>query len=245
MPPTSIALRRIAALLAAGTVAGCGLASHPASLPASAEPDATFVVSRAQFEQAFPNRNRFYTYDGLVAELGLYPAFATTGDDVTRRREAAAFLANVYHETHGLTMIVEENTAAYGNYCDDSRPFGCPAGRAAYFGRGPAQLSWNYNYQRAGDALGLDLLNDPGLVQTDSAVAWKTALWFWNAQAGAAASTSHNAMVGGRGFGQTIRAFNGALECDGHNPAQVRSRVDAYLRTTALLGVTPGENLYC
>jgi hypothetical protein len=103
------------------------------------------VVSRSQFERAFPHRNPFYSYDGLVAALGAYPGFAATGDDTTRRREAAAFLANVDHETGGLAIIVESNQAAYGDYCDHSQPFGCPAGSAAYFGRGPAQLSWNYN----------------------------------------------------------------------------------------------------
>jgi predicted chitinase len=242
---TRISLRRIAALLAAVIVAGCGLPSPPASPSASAAPISGFVVSRAQFEQAFPDRIPFYTYDGLVAELGSYPAFATTGDDATRRREVAAFLANVYHETNGLALVVEQNTAAYGNYCDASAPFGCPAGRAAYFGRGPVQLSWNYNYRAAGDVLGLDLLADPALVQRDPAVAWKTALWFWNTQAAEAADTSHDAMVGRRGFGETIRAFNGLLECDGGNPAQVQSRVNAYLRITALLGVTPGQDLSC
>lgn len=241
---TRNALRRIAALFAAVTVAGCGLPST-AFPPASATPVPAFVVSRAQFEQAFPDRIPFYTYDGLVAALGLYPAFATTGDDTTRRREAAAFLADVYHESAGLTFVVEQDTAAYGNYCDASASYGCPAGRAAYFGRGPAQLSWNYNYRAAGDALGVDLLADPALVQRDPAVAWKTALWFWNTQAAGTAGTSHDAMVGDRGFGETIRAFNGVLECDGGNPGQVQSRVSAYLRITALLGVTPGKNLSC
>ena len=52
-------------------------------------------------------------------------------------------------------------------------------------------------------------------------------------------------MVNGAGFGQTIRSINGSLECDGRNPAQVQSRVDAYNRFTSILGVSPGSNLYC
>ncbi|NUT95902.1 MAG: chitinase, partial [Saccharothrix sp.] len=42
-----------------------------------------------------------------------------------------------------------------------------------------------------------------------------------------------------------IRSINGSLECDGRNPAQVQSRVDAYQRFTGVLGVAPGANLYC
>ncbi|SEF01759.1 Predicted chitinase [Streptomyces sp. 3213] len=204
-----------------------------------------FVVSEAQFNQMFPSRNGFYTYSGLTAALSAYPGFANTGSDTVKKQEAAAFLANVSHETGGLVYVVEQNTANYPTYCDWSQSYGCPAGQAAYYGRGPIQLSWNFNYKAAGDALGIDLLNNPWLVQNDSAVAWKTGLWYWNTQSGPGTMTPHNAMVNGAGFGQTIRSINGSLECDGRNPAQVQSRVDAYNRFTSILGVSPGSNLYC
>ncbi|MFE9769875.1 glycoside hydrolase family 19 protein [Streptomyces sp. NPDC005808] len=204
-----------------------------------------FVVTEAQFNQMFPSRNSFYTYSGLVAALSAYPAFANTGSDTVKKQEAAAFLANVNHETGGLYYIVEQNTANYPNYCDWGQSYGCPAGQSAYYGRGPIQLSWNFNYKAAGDALGIDLLGNPWLVQNDAAVAWKTGLWYWNTQNGPGTMTPHNAMVNGAGFGQTIRSINGSLECDGRNPAQVQSRVDAYNRFTGILGVTPGANLYC
>jgi chitinase len=204
-----------------------------------------FVVSQAQFNQMFPSRNSFYTYSGLTAALSAYPAFAKTGSDTVRRQEAAAFLANVNHETGGLVHIVEQNTANYPHYCDAGQPYGCPAGQAAYYGRGPIQLSWNFNYKAAGDALGINLLNNPNLVQNDAAVAWKTALWYWNTQNGPGTMTPHNAMVNSRGFGETIRSINGSLECGGRNPAQVQSRVQAYQRFTQILGTTPGANLTC
>jgi predicted chitinase len=204
-----------------------------------------FVVSEAQFNQMFPSRNSFYTYSGLTAALSAYPGFANTGSDTVKKQEAAAFLANVNHETGGLVYIVEQNTANYPTYCDWSQSYGCPAGQAAYYGRGPIQLSWNFNYKAAGDALGIDLLNNPWLVQNDASVAWKTGLWYWNTQTGPGTMTPHNAMVNQAGFGQTIRSINGSLECDGRNPAQVQSRVDAYNRFTSILGVSPGSNLYC
>ncbi len=204
-----------------------------------------FPVSEAQFNQMFPNRNSFYTYAGLKAALSAYPAFANTGSDTVKKQEAAAFLANVSHETGGLVYVVEQNTANYPHYCDSSQSYGCPAGQAAYYGRGPIQLSWNFNYKAAGDALGIDLLHNPNLVQTDSAVAWKTGLWYWNTQSGPGTMTPHNAMVNGAGFGETIRSINGSLECNGGNPAQVQSRINAYQSFTQILGTVPGNNLSC
>nr|WP_233867634.1 glycoside hydrolase family 19 protein [Streptomyces sp. ST2-7A] len=204
-----------------------------------------FVVSEAQFNQMFPNRNSFYTYSGLVAALGSYPGFTTTGGTEVQRREAAAFLANVSHETGGLVHIVEQNTANYSHYCDTSQPYGCPAGHDAYYGKGPIQLSWNFNYKAAGDALGIDLLNNPRLVETDAAIAWRTALWFWNTQSGAGHMSGHQAIVGGAGFGESIRSINGSIECNGGNPGQVQSRINTFQRFTQILGTTPGGNLSC
>ncbi|MDT0473999.1 glycoside hydrolase family 19 protein [Streptomyces sp. DSM 41014] len=216
---------------------------RPAPVPEGG--DGGFVVSQAQFDQMFPQHNPVYTYEGLRAALSAYPAFATSGDDAVKKREAAAFLANVNHETGGLVHVVEQNTANYPAYCDASQPYGCPAGQAAYYGRGPIQLSWNYNYKAAGDALGIDLLNNPGLVESDSSVAWKTGLWYWNTQSGPGSMTPHDAVVNNAGFGQTVRSINGALECDGKYPAEVQSRVDSYLGFTRILGVDPGGSLSC
>ncbi|WP_330245640.1 MULTISPECIES: glycoside hydrolase family 19 protein [unclassified Streptomyces] len=204
-----------------------------------------FVVSEAQFNQMFPSRNPFYTYSGLTAALSAYPGFANAGSDTVKRQEAAAFLANVSHETGGLVYVVEQNTANYPHYCDTGRPYGCPAGQSAYYGRGPIQLSWNFNYKAAGDALGIDLLGNPYLVEQNASVAWKTGLWYWNTQNGPGTMTAHNAMVNGAGFGETIRSINGSLECNGGNPAQVQSRIDRYRAFVQILGTTPGSNLSC
>ncbi|QXE38825.1 chitinase [Streptomyces sp. GMY02] len=213
--------------------------------PTDPPPAGGFVVSESQFNQMFPSRNPFYTYSGLTAALSAYPGFANTGSDTVKRQEAAAFLANVSHETGGLVHIVEQNTANYPHYCDAGQPYGCPAGQAAYYGRGPIQLSWNFNYKAAGDALGINLLADPWRVERESAVAWKTGLWYWNTQTGPGTMTPHNAMVNGRGFGETIRSINGSLECNGGNPGQVQSRINNYQRFVQILGTTPGSNLSC
>ncbi|WP_017580773.1 glycoside hydrolase family 19 protein [Nocardiopsis valliformis] len=204
-----------------------------------------FLVSEAQFNQMFPHRNPFYTYSGLVDALSSYPGFTNTGSVEVQRREAAAFLANVSHETGGLVYIREINEDNYPHYCDWSQPFGCPAGQDAYYGKGPIQLSWNYNYKAAGDALGVDLLNNPYLVEQDSAIAWRTGLWFWNTQSGAGTMSGHTAIVDGHGFGETIRSINGSIECNGGNPGQVQSRINTFTQFTQILGTTTGSNLSC
>ncbi|MEV7103376.1 glycoside hydrolase family 19 protein [Streptomyces atroolivaceus] len=210
------------------------------------QPDPSgFVVSESQFNQMFPSRNSFYTYSGLTAALSAYPGFANTGSDAVKKREATAFLANVSHETGGLVHIVEQNTANYPHYCDTSQSYGCPAGQAAYYGRGPIQLSWNFNYKAAGDALGIDLLGNPWQVEQNASVAWKTGLWYWNTQSGPGTMTPHNAIVNGAGFGETIRSINGSIECNGGNPAQVQSRINKFQAFTQILGTTPGSNLSC
>ncbi len=204
------------------------------------------VVNETQFNQMFPGRNSFYTYAGLVAASQTYPAFAGTGDLATKKREAAAALANFSHETGGLVYVTE---IAQGEYCGDwdNNPSTCPcAPGKRYFGRGPIQLSWNGNYCAAGAALGLDLRANPDLVAQNPTIAWQTAIWFWMTQSGAGSRPAHNTMVGGFGFGETIRTINGALECNGGNPGQVQSRINEYRRFLNILGASEGPgNLGC
>ncbi|MEV5676396.1 glycoside hydrolase family 19 protein [Streptomyces sp. NPDC052179] len=204
-----------------------------------------FVISEARFDEIFPDRDAFYTYQGLIDALHAYPRFANTGTPGTRAREAAAFLTHAHFESVGLKYVKEINEANYWRKCDYSRPYGCPAGQKAYYGRGPIMFSWNFNYKAAGDALGLDLLNKPWLVEQDPSVAWQTALWYWNTQNGPGTMTSHEAMVGGAGFGETIRSLNGALECNGGNPGSVAARVATYERITGIIGTAPGSGLTC
>jgi predicted chitinase len=232
--------RMMAFLVGAATAAGMLTATSAAAHAAPAS-----FVSQDQFNQMFPNRNGFYTYDGLLNAMNSYPGFASTGSDTTQRQEAAAFLANVSHETAGLVYIVEQNTANYPTYCDWGQSYGCPAGQAAYYGRGPLQLSWNFNYKAAGDALGIDLLDNPWQVEQDPAVAWQTGLWYWFTGTGAGGTTSHDAMVNGAGFGATIRAINGGLECNGNNPDEMQDRINLYTQFAGVLGVDPGGNLSC
>ena len=122
------------------------------------------------------------------------------------------------------------------NYCDPTNTeWPCAAGKG-YYGRGPLQISWNYNYGAAGQSIGFDGLRSPQTVAQDNVVSFKTALWFWM-------NNVHSVMP--QGFGATIRAINGAVECDGKNTAEMNARVALYQNYCNQLGVDAGGNLTC
>ncbi len=276
--------------VAAPDVAAPDVAAPDVAAPDVAAPDvprdATMSASglealldAREFDALFPRRvtspcrGAFYTYAALVAAARTFPAFAAEGTAEQRRRELAAFLANIAHETTGgwptapdgpyawgLCWITEGATApdsALPAYCDASNTrYPCRPGRK-YYGRGPMQLSWNYNYGQAGEALGLPLLDAPERVAQDAVVAFRTALWFWMTPQ-APKPSCHAVMTGaftpgaadlaaGRrpGFGLTVNIINGGLECGRPTPAQVTDRLGYYARFTARLGVTQGDALTC
>jgi predicted chitinase len=198
------------------------------------------IVNESLFNQMFPKRNSFYTYQGLVEATKLYPSFASEGTIDVRKREAAAFLANMARETGELVYIEQ---IAKAPYCQDSAMYPCAPGQQ-YYGRGPIQISWNYNYGAAGDALGVNLLADPGLVARDAKVAWATGLWFWSTSK-PNGDTCHSAMTKSLGFGATVNIINGAVECGGRDPSAVQDRVDHYQTYCSMLGVSPGANVSC
>lgn len=211
------------------------------------------VITRQQFETMFPSSG-IWDYDSFLAAAASdtrFAAFGTTGDTTMKKREVAAFLANAAHETSRLTNLEEDYM---GDYCDESKSYGCPAGTFEYHGRGPLQLSWNYNYYAAGQYLGMgnDLLNNPDPVWQTPSLGWRTSLWFWMENPGASYGTghvkdAHDAMTDGLGwtFMQTINAINGSLECDHDNSGltpeqteQRQSRIDLYEDFTVILGTT-------
>jgi predicted chitinase len=197
------------------------------------------VLSQSQFESMFPYRNGFYSYDNFIQAAKGYPGFAASGTLDDRKREVAAFLANVNHETGGLVAIdeyVKELRCTEGDYA-------CPCAYGQlYYGRGPLQITGNENYCAASAAILGDpslLDNDPERVSRDAALAWATALWFWTA------TDCHDDIVNNEDFAATIQTINGPYECGGANPNDVQDRVDAYLSFCQMLGVDSGNSLYC
>ncbi|XP_028099661.1 chitinase 4-like [Camellia sinensis] len=177
----------------------------------------------------------FYTRSAFLNAVGSYPSFGTTGTTDDSKREIAAFFAHATHET-GHFCYIEEINGASRNYCDSSNTQYRCAPNKKYYGRGPLQLSWNYNYGPAGRSIGFDGLNNPEIVAKDPVVSFKTALWFWM-------NNVHSKM--NSGFGATIRAINGDLECNGKDSNSVSARVKYYTDYCNQFGVSPGNNLRC
>ncbi|OWZ13536.1 Chitinase [Phytophthora megakarya] len=168
-----------------------------------------------RFHEVFPDAVDLYNFDGLVSAADKYTAFANSGDDTSDKRELAAFLAQTSHESDSFKAAQE-----YGwedkpltEYCNTTF-YPCAEGQR-YHGRGPIQLTWNYNYYRVGEALGLDIFNNPDTVATDSAVAWMTGLWFWmTPQATPDGSfIIHDVVTAENGFATSTKIINGGLEC--------------------------------
>lgn len=219
------------------------LSFDPGGLPADGFAQ---IVPKAMFEEMWQTtkgtsvvnqRNAFYTYEGLVAATQKWPGFCSAGTTEERRREAAAFLSNIAHETDSLALI-EEKGCENDTTCTK---YGSSPSSKTYHGRGPIQLSYGYNYEPAGAALGVDLKNDPEKVASDPTVAFGTALWFWmTTQSGK--GVCHDAVK--QGLGATINIING-IECGGANADAVANRIRHYRRFCEMLGVDPGPNQGC
>ncbi|PON43242.1 Glycoside hydrolase [Parasponia andersonii] len=212
--------------------------------------------------------NNFYSYESFIKAAKCFPSFGSTGNLTTRKREIAAFLAQISHETTGGWATAPDGPYSWGlcfkeevspgsDYCDSSNTqWPCVPGKS-YKGRGPIQLSWNYNYGPAGRALGFDGLNNPELVSNNSIIAFRTALWFWTTPQSPKPSC-HDVMVGTyvptqadvaanrtAGYGLVTNIINGGLECGIPNDARVNDRIGYFKRYAQLFQVDTGPNLDC
>ncbi|RYU85633.1 hypothetical protein EWM62_19015 [Mucilaginibacter terrigena] len=189
-----------------------------------------------------------------------YGDFCAEKDAIGNKRELAAFFAQIAHETRhgrnesytdGLMLLHEDNTNNV--YVSDSDEYP-PVKGQKYYGRGPMQISYNGNYGYASDCIFGDkhvLLNNPGLIETDPVVAFKTAIYFWMTPETHKPS-AHDVMTGkwqpnaidkakGRtpGFGMTINIVNGDLECNkGEDNYSMKDRIGFYQFFLKKLGVT-------
>jgi len=233
---------------------GCGTGGNQTWNPVSTSSGGTSgiagVITQSQFDSWFSSKASLYTYSGFTSMNNKYSDIANESDMTLRKREVAAMLANFAHET-GDFVYTEEINPTCG--CDSSSCGGCPAGSCNYYGRGWTQLTWNCNYNSAGNALGYDLLHNPGWVSSNASISAQTAAWYWKTQKGPGGygNNSHDAMAasgGSGGFGATIAHLNGALECPslgGSNTAQRDDRINRYKTYCDRLGVTYGNNLSC
>ncbi|XWS13161.1 hypothetical protein CRYUN_Cryun36dG0013800 [Craigia yunnanensis] len=160
----------------------------------------------------------FYSREVFLDALNSFTQFARTGSAEDTRREIAAFFTHASHET-GSFCFIEEQGGASEDYCDETRiDYPCNPSKG-YYGRGPLQLTWNYNYGPAGTDIGFNGLDAPETVANDPLIAFKAAVGFW---------MNNVASIRNQGFGATIQAINGPLECNGVDPAKVQSHINLY-----------------
>ncbi|CAH0485927.1 unnamed protein product [Peronospora farinosa] len=212
----------------------------PAMTTTSTSSSFARFFDQSKFKNIFPDAVELYNFNGLVNAASKYPTFANTGNDVNDRRELAAFFAQTAHESDNFKAAEEyaKDTYSVWQYCDNTT-YPCAPGRR-YHGRGPIQLSWNYNYYNAGKALNIDLLNNPDIVAKDTAVTWMTALWYWMTPQ-KNGRIIHNVVTIEGGFAQSTDIINGGLECgpDAPNKKNEEQRIKYYAKMCEVLNVQP------
>ena len=132
---------------------------------------------------------------------------------------------------------------------------------AFYYGRGPKQLTWNYNYGQFSEAWygSKDtLLQHPELLSRDPILSFASALWFWMTPQFPKPSC-HDIIIGkwiptsddiqkGRlpGFGATVNVINGGVECgNGADIPKTKYRYQYYQFFCNYFQVSPGDNISC
>ncbi|KAJ6740513.1 CHITINASE-RELATED [Salix purpurea] len=130
--------------------------------------------------------NGFYTYWQLSSLL-LGHSVALAQAVMIRHVEGSSTLSR-------LKPLTKPREKAIAKLRCSSDQYPCPAGMQ-YYGRGPIQLTHNYNYGLAGQAIGVDLINNPDLVATGPVISFKTAIWFWMTPQ-ANKPSSHDVIIG-------------------------------------------------
>ncbi|NSL90137.1 hypothetical protein ECE50_025100 [Chitinophaga sp. Mgbs1] len=211
-----------------------------------------------------------WSNNAIITQNMDYATFANEGDLAARKRELVAFLANISQETTGgwptapggqyswgLYFREEQGYEGTSNvgYRDETNTLYPPAPGKSYHGRGPIQLSYNYNYGQASELLFGDknvLLANPEKVIQDGVIAFQTGLWFWMTPQYPKPSC-HDVMIPGKwtptaaqlagnlkpGFGATVNIINGGVECGGaQENTKVLSRIAHFQRYAGIKQVS-------
>lgn len=99
--------------------------------------------------------------------------------EINTNARAASFLSQVGHESGQLLYVLE---LASGDAYEGRRDLGntWPGDGRRYKGRGLIQITGRSNYLNCGDALNLDLINRPELLEDPSNAAMSAGWWWKN-----------------------------------------------------------------
>lgn len=205
----------------------------------------------------------------VISKTVDFGTFIKEGSAVNRKRELAAFLANIAHETGGGWATAPGGELSWGLFWNEevayinstntgyiqSHAEFPPVPGKSYHGRGPIQLSWNYNYGLiSGIIYGTQntLLQQPELIVNDGKLGFMTAILFWMTPQPPKPS-AHDVMVGNwtpsasdiakgltpAGFGVTIMIINGNFEGNkDETDYRVGRRVGHYRDITTRMGIS-------
>lgn len=187
--------------------------------------------------------------------------FLNESSQTNNKRELAAFLANISKETTGgwefpvgggsagdyakwgLYFVHEvgyTKTSGKGTYSQTHAEYP-PDSSVGYYGRGPIQLSWNYNYGQFSKFIYNDknvLLKYPDSLQENGVLAFKSAIWFWMMPQCPKPSCHqvmhdqwlHDSAYSStkmyyKGFAHTNNIINGGLECRSYSSSAFTQKV--------------------
>ncbi len=140
---------------------------------------------------------------------------------ISNPRRQSAFLAQICHESGSLRYVLEIATGdAYEGRQDLGNTH--PGDGRRYKGRGLAQVTGRDNYHVCGEALGLDLLLQPELLEQPLHAA-RSAGWFWKTR-------DLGPIADADKFGTITKLWNG-----GYNALD--DRLIHWLRIRAVLGL--------
>lgn len=112
-----------------------------------------FFAGYKQFFQSVLTDEQFEDLKFFIDKLNSSAKISGTDWDIVKAKYAYVF-ATVFHETAGTFDPISE----YG-----SRRYLMSKSYYPYYGRGYVQLTWKWNYQKFGEFLGIDLVNNPHL----------------------------------------------------------------------------------
>jgi len=143
--------------------------------PRPPDPGTGEGVSLQQLRQIMPHLS-----DARARECLPHLNKAMAEASINTPQRQAAFLAQLAHESAEFRYFEE---LASGKAYEGRKDLGNihPGDGVRYKGRGPIQLTGRNNYRAAGQALGIDLENNPKRA-ADVDVGFRTAAWFWNSR---------------------------------------------------------------